>query len=210
MSADPGAEQPGLAVTVSPDSGNGGRMSFLRLRDTPTGLAIDFIDVPSADTTTGLPRASRSRRGSIERFRTPSGSRWTSSPALTTTSSRSTSTAQLKVTGSSWENYYRNDSENGPGQPVPVVDQLLLRVSSAAQPANAGKGFLIDDVSPRSYGGLGGAIGPAGPDGPAGSNGQTAVATGRPARPALRGRPARPARRHRIPRRLASTSWGRG
>src|SRR3954468_5616079 len=43
MSADPVAVQPGLAITVSPDSGNGGRMSFLRLRDMPNGLAIDFV-----------------------------------------------------------------------------------------------------------------------------------------------------------------------
>ena len=53
LSTTPGAEQPGLAVTISPDSGNGGRMSFLRLRDTPTGLAIDFVDVPSAVTNAG-------------------------------------------------------------------------------------------------------------------------------------------------------------
>ena len=37
----------------------------------------------------------------------------------------------LVVTGSSWEYYYRHDSENPSGN-VPVVDQLLLRVSSAA------------------------------------------------------------------------------
>ena len=54
LSTTPGAEQPSLAVTISPDSGTGGRMSFLRLRDTPTGLAIDFVDVPSAVTTRGM------------------------------------------------------------------------------------------------------------------------------------------------------------
>ena len=76
----------------------------------------------------------------------------------------------LLVTGSSWENYYRHDSENPSGN-VPVVDQLMLRVSSAAQPALQGKGFLVDDVSSRSYGGQGGATGPAGPASPAGTPG---------------------------------------
>ena len=80
----------------------------------------------------------------------------------------------LLVTGSSWENYYRHDSENPSGN-VPVVDQLLLRVSSAAQPALQGKGFLVDDVSSRSYGGQGGAAGPTGPTGPASPAGTPGV-----------------------------------
>ena len=34
---------------------------------------------------------------------------------------------QLKVTGKSWENYYRNSTEQAAaGNVVPVVDQLLL------------------------------------------------------------------------------------
>jgi hypothetical protein len=88
LSSTPGAEQPGLAVTVSPDSGAGGRMSFLRLRDTPAGLAIDFVEVPSA-ATSPVPwtsASSRSRKRSIAPCRTASASRSTSCPARATTS----------------------------------------------------------------------------------------------------------------------------
>jgi hypothetical protein len=77
---------------------------------------------------------------------------------------------QLRMTGSSWENYYRHDAQAGPANTVPVIDQLLLRVSSTAQPALQGKGFLVDDVSSRSYGGEGGPAGPAGPAGAPGLN----------------------------------------
>jgi len=155
MSADPVAEQPGLAITVSPDSGNGGRMSFLRLRDKPNGLAIDFVDVPSPQTNAnqhvdfheveiaqGLDRA------------VPHSVRISSDfiGGANNDVVKVYVDGQLKVTGSSWENYYRNDSENGPANRVPVVDRLLLRVSSTAQPANQGKGFLIDGVSTRSSG----------------------------------------------------------
>src|SRR5262249_13709110 len=34
-SAVPGAEQPGLQISVAPDRGDGARMSFLKFRDTP-------------------------------------------------------------------------------------------------------------------------------------------------------------------------------
>src|SRR5262249_60917359 len=40
----PNAEQPGLRISVAPDRGDGARMSFLRFRDTPGGIDIDFAD----------------------------------------------------------------------------------------------------------------------------------------------------------------------
>ena len=40
----PGSEQSGLQLAVSPDRGDGARMSFLRFRDTSNGLAVDFDD----------------------------------------------------------------------------------------------------------------------------------------------------------------------
>ena len=150
-------EQSGLAVTVSPDSGSGGRMSFLRLRDTPTGLAIDFVDVPTVDVTAGhVDFRETVIATSLDRT-VPHTVRISMDfvPGANNDVVAVYVDDQLRMTGSSWENYYRLDTENGPANPVPVVDQLLLRVSSAAQPALAGKGFLIDDVSARSYGGPG-------------------------------------------------------
>ncbi len=45
-SATPTAEQPGLQISVSPDRGDGARMSFLRFRDnhSPDGLSVEFSD----------------------------------------------------------------------------------------------------------------------------------------------------------------------
>src|SRR5262249_11368087 len=40
----PNAEQPGLQISISPDRGDGARMSFLRFRDNPGGLSIEFAD----------------------------------------------------------------------------------------------------------------------------------------------------------------------
>ena len=153
MSADPVAVQPGLAITVSPDSGNGGRMSFLRLRDMPNGLAIDFVDVPSPQTDANQHVDFRQVEIAQGLDRAVPHSVRISSDFIEGANNDVVKVyvdGQLKVTGSSWENYYRNDSENGPANRVPVVDRLLWRVSSAAQPANQGKGFLIDDVSTRS------------------------------------------------------------
>ena len=153
MSADPVAVQPGLAITVSPDSGSGGRMSFLRLRDMPNGLAIDFVDVPSPQTDANQHVDFREVEIAQGLDRAVPHSVRISSDFIEGANNDVVKVyvdGQLKVTGSSWENYYRNDSENGPANRVPGVDRLLWRVSSAAQPANQGKGILIDDVSTRS------------------------------------------------------------
>ena len=41
----PGAEQPGLSVVASPDRGDGSRMSWIQMADTPSGLQVNFFDV---------------------------------------------------------------------------------------------------------------------------------------------------------------------
>ncbi len=60
----------------------------------------------------------------------------------------------LKITGTTWADYYRYDSEQAPGNQVPTVDKLLLRESGNSQdvppydpnPSDMGQGFLIDRV----------------------------------------------------------------
>jgi hypothetical protein len=176
LSTTPGAEQPGLAVTISPDTGNGGRMSFLRLRDTPAGIAIDFVDVPSALTDQGHVDFRETEVAQALARTGPHSVRLSIDfvPGESNDVVKVYVDDELRFTGSSWENYYRHDTENGPNNPVPVVDQLLLRVSSnPAHPELDGKGFLIDDVSSRSYGGPVGPVGPAGPTGPPGPAGPT-------------------------------------
>ena len=49
ISKTPGAEQPGLNVSVSPDSGEGSRMSYVSLKDTAEGIQATVFDSPEAD-----------------------------------------------------------------------------------------------------------------------------------------------------------------
>jgi hypothetical protein len=59
---------------------------------------------------------------------------------------------QLKITGTSWENYYRYDPEQiGNGNKVPTVDKLLFRESGTPTPINLGNGFLMDYVTLASF-----------------------------------------------------------
>jgi hypothetical protein len=54
----------------------------------------------------------------------------------------------LKITGTTWEDYYRYDPEQaGNGNLVPTTSKLLFRESGIAHPANSGFGFLVDNVS---------------------------------------------------------------
>jgi hypothetical protein len=56
----------------------------------------------------------------------------------------------LKHTGTSWENYYRFDTESNPGlaqNNSRTIDSLLFRLGGAAAPANAGNGYLVDNLS---------------------------------------------------------------
>ena len=63
ISTTPNAEQPELSFSASPDRGNGARMSFVRIFDTPGGLNVEFVDYPTGSAfvttviATGLDRA---------------------------------------------------------------------------------------------------------------------------------------------------------
>lgn len=56
----------------------------------------------------------------------------------------------LVHTGTSWENYYRYDSESAAEQSPRIVRTMIFRTGGAAVPANAGKGFLIDNLTLQS------------------------------------------------------------
>ena len=48
ISVHPNEQQPGLQITVSPDNGEGGRMSYVGLLDTPAGIEVTFYDTNPA------------------------------------------------------------------------------------------------------------------------------------------------------------------
>jgi hypothetical protein len=146
LSATPGAEQPGLTMTVSPDSGNGGRMSFIRLRDMPTGVSIDFDDAV-IDTQGAVGFREVEIAHLLDRT-VPHSVRFSMDfvPGVNNDVVKVYVDGALAITGTSWENYYR-DASGGPASDVPVIDQLLFRASATAAPATQGKGFEFDNVS---------------------------------------------------------------
>jgi hypothetical protein len=146
--------QPGLHMSVSPDDGNGGRMSYLRFEDQANGVHVFFDDVtdsgprPKAATFNETDIATLSRaRAHLIVF------------AITFKNGPDNDVVQIyidlkkEITGTTWEDYYRYDPEQtGNGNIVPTVDKLLFRESGDASLDNLNKGFLVDDVTLASLG----------------------------------------------------------
>jgi len=139
-----GSAQPGLRLTISPDSGNGSRQSYISVDDTGSGLDVTFYDYQTAGSgfvgtliSTGLSYASVHNIAfdiSFVSGNTPEND-----------------VVQMYVdgslvhTGTTWEQYYPNLQ---PSHPSPfAIDRLLFRTSGAAAPGTLGAGFYIDNVS---------------------------------------------------------------
>lgn len=141
-------QQPGLHMSVSPDRGDGARMSYLRFEDQADGVHVLFDDVtdPGPIGTTAnfnesdiatLDRAHAHTIAFVMLFREGPGN------------DRVTIRIDgvVRKVGTSWENYYRYDPEQaGSGNTLPTVDKLLFRESGTANPADSGNGFLINNV----------------------------------------------------------------
>jgi hypothetical protein len=164
------AVQTGMHVSVSPDRGDGARMSYLRFEDHSTA---DVYTVDTADAT--HPIGSHYTDGIHVYFDDVQG---TTNPANfvetdIATISRAPHTIKFSMdfvngpsndvvkiyadgnlvkTGTSWENYYRFDSESNPTlvSNSRTVDSILFRESGAANSSDATNGFLIDNFSELS------------------------------------------------------------
>jgi len=141
--------QPGMHTSVSPDDGNGGRMSYLRFEDQSDGMHVFFVDVADAGplptvasfNETDIATLSRASAHSI-RFAID----FKDGPANDVV--RIYVDGALKITGTTWEDYYRYDPEQiGNQNRVPTISKLLFRESGVANLADLGKGFLVDGVS---------------------------------------------------------------
>jgi hypothetical protein len=140
--------QLGSHVSISPDNGSGGRMSYLRFEDQPDGVHVFFDDVTDTGPYYKLATFNESEIAILDR-----------ATAHTVTFDIGFKTnapdvvniyidGALKVTGTSWENYYRFDNENsGSGAPVPTTNSLLFREGGTANSLDQGGGFLVDNVS---------------------------------------------------------------
>ncbi len=144
----PGTQQPGLFMSVSPDRGDGSRMSYVGFEDVADGINVIFFDVqgtgnPANFVLTDLGTYNREIPLTVK---------------LTLDTIDGDSNDVVKVwingvlvhTGTSWENYYRFDSEASAEQSPRIVKTAIFRTGGAAAPATAGAGFLVDNLSTHS------------------------------------------------------------
>ncbi len=147
-SAVPGAEQPGLFMQVSPDRGDGARMSYVGFEDTPTGLDIIFYDYVSVTAGTC--------DGTFPLTTIASGLDRTKSYNIRITMEFVDGLANdivkvyldgvLAHVGTSWEDYFRDCEPTVPNSSR-TVDSLIFLTRATAAPGTSGFGFLVDNVN---------------------------------------------------------------
>ena len=137
-------------MSVSPDRGDGARMSYLRFEDETDGVHVFFVDV--TDPTHAI---------NGESFNETDIATLDASVAHTVKFSMDFVNGPdndvvkvyldgvLTITGTSWEDYYLFDTESNPSltNNSRTVDSLLFREGGVANPNNSGKGYLIDNLS---------------------------------------------------------------
>ena len=143
------AYQPGLFLSVSPDSGEGSRMSWVGLEDTPDGIRVSVNDTPDVD-------------GKFVAHPAPGPLLSHSSPHrirfwIKVNQGPDNDLVRISVDGvdlgqcfTTWENYYRTAPEQAPppNRNTPAtINSLQFRSSVPGPPALVGNGYLFDNVS---------------------------------------------------------------
>lgn len=138
--------QPGLAITFSPDRGDGARMSFFRITDQADGLKVSLVYVEAAApynfvetvVATGLSRDAVHRFDfTLDLVDGPGNDvMWTSIGGQCASFAQS----------GSWEDYHRNTTEGTPPHDTKTVDSLLFRISTPGNESLRGAGLLLDNV----------------------------------------------------------------
>ena len=129
-------QQIGLAISVSPDNGQGARMSYLRFEDQASGVHVFFDEARGAtfkesDIATLTQGAVHTVAFSID------------FTASTSKAVKITIDGAVKATGSTWQSYYQTQEHN----PTPTVSKMLFRAGGTAAPGIVGNGFLIDNLT---------------------------------------------------------------
>lgn len=141
-------QQSGMHLSVSPDRGDGARMSYLRFEDSTNGINVFFEDVQG---TTNPANFVETQVGSDLNRAVPHTIKF----VMDFVDGPSNDIVKIYIdgilvhTGTSWENYYRFDSESNPSliSNSRTVDTLLFRESGAANPTDLGHGYIIDNLS---------------------------------------------------------------
>ncbi len=139
--------QTGMHVSVSPDRGDGSRMSYLRFEDQADGIHVFFDDVTDIGPLGTVATFNDHDIATISRQ--PHTIRLT----LDTIDGPSNDVVKVYIdgtlitTGTSWENYYRFDPEASAEQSPRIVKTVLFRESGDAHTGNVGNGFLFDNLN---------------------------------------------------------------
>ena len=157
-SAVPGAQQPGLSMSVSPDRGDGARMSYLRFEDQADGIHVffaDYIDVAPFGTAVGDAANGCDVGDDFTDIDIATLDRTiphTIKFVMSFVNGSRNDVVQIFVdgilvkTGTSWEDYFRYCE----GTQTRTVDSLLFRTAGTAVPANLNNGFLFDNFTSSS------------------------------------------------------------
>jgi uncharacterized repeat protein (TIGR01451 family) len=149
ISVHPDREQPGLRMDVSPDMGEGGRMSFIGLTDTEDGIDINFFDTPEADG-----KFKNYDLGTVPRNVVHTIRFW-----MKLNSGPDNDLVRIFIDGkdvgqcfTTWENFYRAIE-----RPVPISDRLLFRSPNrdGNHPSLLRGGYLFDTVTTTTANGPG-------------------------------------------------------
>ena len=141
------AHQPGLFLSVSPDSGEGSRMSWVGLEDTEEGIRVSVNDTPDVDGKFVAHPGPLLDRTSPHEIRF-----W-----IKVNQGPDNDLVRISVDGrdlgqcfTTWENYYRTAPEQAPppNRNTPAtINSLQFRSSVPGPPALLGNGYLFDNVS---------------------------------------------------------------
>jgi hypothetical protein len=136
------AQQSNLSISVSPDNGQGARMSYLRFDDQADGVHVFFDDLRNT-------KAFKERDIATLTRGVPHTIGFSLDLKASTDSAKITIDGKSAASGTTWESYYPLA-----GEPVPNVATMLFRSSSTPvngvypqYPANTGNGFLIDNLT---------------------------------------------------------------
>lgn len=146
-------QQPGLSMSVSPDDGHGGRMSYLRFEDQADGVHVFFDDVKDHGPLGTVADFRESDIATLDRGRSHLiGWLIHFNPGAHNDVVTIVIDGRIKKVGTTWEDYYRYDPEQaGNGNQVPDVSKMLFREGGLAAPTTLGQGFLVDDVTLASF-----------------------------------------------------------
>jgi uncharacterized repeat protein (TIGR01451 family) len=147
ISTKPSVQQPGLNVSVSPDEGEGGRMSYIGLEDEPNGIEITFYDTNAEGEFVGYDL------GTLPRNVPHTIKFW-----IKLNPPPNNDLVRIYIDGhdvgqcfTTWANFYRSVK-----QPVPPIDRLEFRsVGEHENTSLLGHGYLFDNVSTTTANGPG-------------------------------------------------------